>query len=79
MKALSDVFVPFMTDLGEHIWKVCLKFHRFVEQVEAQCVGEDGEKSVENKDERDENKEAEPEPEDEVDFPIDDVLKKRER
>ena len=50
--------------------------HRFVEQVEADCVAEDGEESVESEDERYGDKESVPEPQHQVDFPIDDVLKK---
>ena len=36
--------------------------HRFVEQVESDCVAEDGEESVEAEDERDGDKESVPEP-----------------
>ena len=50
--------------------------HRFVEQVEADCVAKDGEESVEAEDERDGDKESVPEPEDQVDFLIDNVLKR---
>ena len=49
--------------------------HRFVEQVESDCVAEDGEESVEAEDERDGDKESVPEPQHQVDFPIDNVLK----
>ena len=50
--------------------------HRFVEQVEADCVAEDGEESVEAEYERDGDKESVPEPEHQVDFLIDNVLKR---
>ena len=49
--------------------------HRFVEQVESDCVAEDGEESVEAEDERDGDQESVPEPQHQVDFPIDNVLK----
>ena len=52
------------------------RFHRFVEQVEADCVAEDGEEAVEAEHERDRDKESVPEPEHQVDFLIDDVLKR---
>ena len=50
-------------------------FHRFVEQVEADCVTEDGEEAVESEDEGDWDQEGVPEPEHQVDFLVDDVLK----
>lgn len=50
-------------------------FHRFVEQVEADCVAEDGEEAVESEDEGDWDQEGVPEPEHQVDFLVDDVLK----
>ena len=49
--------------------------HRFVEQVEADCVAEDGEEAVESEDEGDWDQEGVPEPEHQVDFLVDDVLK----
>ena len=82
MKALPDVFVPFVTDLVVHYnYSVLHMFefpvlHRFVEQVEANSVAEDGEEAVEAKDERDRDEESVPEPEHQVDFLIDNVLKK---
>ena len=51
------------------------RFHRFVEQVEADCVAEDGEEAVESEDEGDWDQEGVPEPEHQVDFLVDDVLK----
>ena len=51
--------------------------HRFVEQVEADCVAEDGEESVEAEDERNGDKESVPEPQHQVDFLIDNVLEKK--
>ena len=50
-------------------------FHRFVEQVEADCVAEKGEEAVEAEEEGDGDKEGVPEPEHQVDFLVDDVLK----
>ena len=50
--------------------------HRFVEQVEADCVAEDGEEAVESEDEGDWDQEGVPEPEHQVDFLIDNVLKR---
>ena len=82
VKALPDVFVPFVTDLVVHYnYSVLHMFefpvlHRFVEQVEANSVAEDGEEAVEAKDERDRDEESVPEPEHQVDFLIDNVLKK---
>ena len=68
-----------------HLWQIWVNIirlnafisslHRFVEQVESDCVAEDGEESVEAEDERDGDKESVPEPQHQVDFPIDNVLK----
>ena len=77
MKALPDVFVPFVTDLGENELDALISsFHRFVEQVEADCVAEEGQEAVEAEEEGDGDKEGVPEPEHQVDFLVDDVLKK---
>ena len=64
-------------NIGIGLNSLICNLHRFVEQVEADGVAEDGEESVESEDERYGDKESVPEPQHQVDFLIDDVLEKK--